>query len=126
MEGIVCQFDKYGYCKYQMECKRKHFIETCRDDEKCESKKSCPKRHPKCCKRYATGTCRFEESCNYNHQKPAKTQDQEILSEKVQKLEEVINTLTKKVFSLVKEMKKKSDTSETVREPNQSNILNVK
>ena len=59
MEEEICQYDKFGFCKFRKECKRLHFIEECKDLDKCNSIKTCRKRHPKCCKRYDSGQCRY-------------------------------------------------------------------
>ena len=117
MEGEICQFDKYGYCRYKSDCKRKHFDVVCEDAEHCRSIKSCLKRHPKCCKRYASGSCRFAEGCAYAHKKPAINEDHAHLNEKLQQLEKVVDTLTQKVLSLETEkleVKNKRATSETL------------
>ena len=141
MEDEICQYEKYGYCKFKSECKRKHLSEECKDLENCKSIKSCDKRHPKRCKKHDSGKCRFEETCAYKHLKPTKIKEYEILKEKVEKLEQVVqmeqaknkdsdilkeklqkveivvHALTRKVLSLESELGKveKKDT----------NILNV-
>ena len=75
MEGEVCKYYKFGYCKYGEICKGKHFIEECQDLSKCKSLKKCDKRHPKCCKRFALGLCPFENKCAYKHQQPYVNKD---------------------------------------------------
>ena len=66
MEGQVYRFKKFGHCKYQKDCKQKHFTEVCDSLPRCTNITSCEKRHPKRCKRYETEEgCRFKEECSY-------------------------------------------------------------
>ena len=37
MEGEICQFDKFGFCKFKMDCKRIHFTEKCKEMRTCET-----------------------------------------------------------------------------------------
>ena len=128
MEGEVCLFQKFGFCKFQGGCKRKHFQEVCDQLSKCNNIKQCEKRHPKTCKRYASGKiCRFQEDCAYFHQVENQEGQNELQlkvdmlekmvvqlnkkeeSKKVEKLEEVVKALCRKVLSLegeITEMKK--------------------
>ena len=83
----MCRFGKFGHCKFQKDCKRLHFTETCDSLSKCNDINSCKKRHPKDCKRFETGEgCRFKE-CSYNHQFKSKEKDMNDLKEKVEGLE---------------------------------------
>ena len=69
MEGEVCMYQKFGYCKYKESCLKRHLQETCQDSSACSSKMSCQKRHPKGCKRFAIeGFCIFGAGCAYRHQ----------------------------------------------------------
>ena len=122
MEREVCQYDKFGYCRYKDMCKKIHFSTECEDLDDCENLRTCQKRHPKRCKRYVTGKCRFENGCAYNHQKQPKAKDHDHLKEKVELLEKgvkkdndnlkqkievlekVTHALTRKVLSLEKEL----------------------
>ena len=36
MESEVCQYSKYGFCKFKEACKRKHYNENCRDLSDCQ------------------------------------------------------------------------------------------
>ena len=103
MEGEACLYSKFGFCKYRDSCKRQHFKQICKDNSTCKSIKSCPKRHPKVCKRYATENgCRFGEKCSYKHQTSAK--DQNASEEKVRQMEMVIRELVLKVTCLESEL----------------------
>ena len=119
MEGEICQHHKYGYCRFKSECNKIHFSSECTDLEGCKNSKGCQKRHPKRCKRYASGTCRFENGCAYKHQKPTTNEDpeQKKLKEKVQVMEKVLHAMTRKVLILeteVERLKKKSSKNEII------------
>ena len=103
MEGEICSYDKFGFCKYKSECQRRHYSQECEALEKCDSIRSCPKRHPKYCKMYALGQCKFSD-CAYKHLGPKGNEEQNNLIEKLKKLEQVTHALTRKVLSLEKEM----------------------
>ena len=83
MEGEICKYDKFGYCKYKKDCKRTHFTEECEDLDNFKSIKNCMKRHPKCCKQHAYGKCRFESDCSYKHLDTIKNKEQIQLEERL-------------------------------------------
>ena len=59
MDNEVCMQSKFGYCKFKQQFKRKHYSETA---------KTCPKRHPKRCKKnISENGCNFESDCAYRH-----------------------------------------------------------
>ena len=86
---------------------KRHLKTECEDLEDCKSIKSCPKRHPKRCKRYALGNCRFKNECAYDHQKPTINKDQKLLNDKIEVLDKVVHSLTWKVLSLEAEAEKR-------------------
>jgi hypothetical protein len=47
MEDEICLFDKFGYCKYKKECRKRHFSEECQELSNCKSIKPAPKDTPK-------------------------------------------------------------------------------
>ena len=98
----TCQYAKFGYCKYSKECKRQHHEEECEDLSRCQSIKSCMKRHLKYCKRFASGQCRFEDGCAYKHEYPKNRKEDTQNSNKVNELEKTVEALSKKVLSLEK------------------------
>ena len=115
MDGKVCPYRKFGYCKFQEECKMKHLEEVCDKNLKCKNIKECHKRHPRNCKRFTSEDgCRFNEDCAYSHQVNRQDEEQkkfkekvDILEEKVGKLDQldiVIKALTQKVISLEHEL----------------------
>ena len=106
MEGEICLYDKFGHCKYGKECKRKHYETECKDLDNCKSMKSCMKRHPKYCKKFASGECRFKSDCSYKHKEPTSNIEQDQLKEKVKQLEKVLQAMTRKVLNLEEEIVK--------------------
>ena len=46
MEGEVCMFNKFGFCKFQSECKREHYSEVCDQLSRCSNIKICKKDIP--------------------------------------------------------------------------------
>ena len=98
MEDEVCQYDKFGFCRFKESCKRKHYSEVCENLSMCINIKKCPKRHPKMCRRFNTDNiCRFKEECAYSHKRINANEDVNGLKDKVDKLEKMVKELTKKV-----------------------------
>ena len=64
---IVCQNDKYGFCKYGRKCDKIHFTDICEENEAC-IEKYCDKRHPILCYYFNHfKRCQFETFCMYRH-----------------------------------------------------------
>ena len=98
MEDEICQFQKFGYCKFEEKCKRIHLAEVCDSLSRCKNKNECQKRHPKRCKRFdSESSCRFKNKCAYLHQACEIDEEKKELKEKVNNLEEKVIQLTKKV-----------------------------
>ena len=88
----ICNFFKYGYCKFKMSCKNKHVTLVC-DDEKCNPQK-CEKRHPRLCKYMSKyGSCKLGSICAYSHNRKNEN-----------------NRLEKKIDELIAMVNKKNDT----------------
>ena len=68
MEDKVCQFQKFGFCKYEEHCIKKHLSEECEQNSECNDKNNCQKRHSKACKRKGSGY-RFEGDCAFSQKK---------------------------------------------------------
>ena len=52
MKGeVYCQFNKYGFCKYKEDCKRKHHSEEVENHTTCKDIKNCNKIHSEVCKK---------------------------------------------------------------------------
>ena len=69
MSGDVCMFDKFGFCKWETNCKKIHLKETCHLEE-CENKSRCQKRHPRPCKFTERGFCKYGDNCRFDHRPP--------------------------------------------------------
>jgi hypothetical protein len=141
MEDGVCQFQKFGYCKFKEECKRKHLAQVCENLSGCINKKHCEKRHPKNCKKYASEVgCRHGKDCAYNHHETKQVEESNELKEKImilekkvaemiketsrlEKLDTVVKALIRKVLTLeneIEEIKTKEYDSED------ENMYNIK
>ena len=61
----ICEFYKYGHCKFLERCRKKHIKEVC-ENINCEII-DCQRRHPKPCRFFQMyGHCKFEY-CSYGH-----------------------------------------------------------
>ena len=114
MEKEARMYSKFGYCKFKSMCKRKHFTEEF-NDQNCQEKNSCQKRHPKICKRYFSGNCRFKNYCAFKHSTKIIVKDQCKIEQKVMFLENIFLELTLKLFNVEEELKlcKHNKSSET-------------
>ena len=91
----VCKYQKYGFCKFKDSCKNQHLVKTCENLTACENVKSCHKRHPRVCKRFALEkVCSFGADCAYQHQEE-KGYDQ--IKIKVTQLEKVVTEISNKI-----------------------------
>ena len=114
----ICNFYKYGYCKFRMSCKNKHVTLVC-NDEKCNQSK-CEKRHPRLCKYISIyGSCKLGSVCAYSHNDHHRKNENDRLEKKldeliamVQKKDDIIEDLVKKnkekeaiIDKLVKDVK---------------------
>ena len=76
---VVCLFNKFGFCKFSLKCRKMHTEEIC-------DVRTCSLRHPKICKYFAwRGFCKFGDFCRFKHNR--------------------IDNLTEKGENLVKENK---------------------
>ena len=67
-QGIICQFNKFGFYKFGNKCIRKHENKLC-EHKYCEVK-SCPLRHPRKCRFFLEfNYCKFGTFCRYRHEK---------------------------------------------------------
>ena len=155
MEEEACIFSKFGHCKFKERCKRNHYSEICKQNQACQSIKTCPKRHPKKCKtNYTDQGCRFGFDCSYEHNQvtnkdceKAKVKLKEkvdllensvvelndkvecMKGEKFEQLDKVVRALTRKVLSLeneLEELKRNSVPRKVVKEPGVSNKVKEK
>ena len=115
MEGKICIYNKFGFCKYKERCRNQHCQETCEQLSGCKSIKICSKRHPKVCRRFASAKgCRFEnDECAYHHPQQSKSAVNTDLNVKVEAMEIVINKMVLKIFNLETELNKIKSTTKT-------------
>ena len=104
MEGDVCSYNKFGFCKHKEKCRRRHFTDECKHLFSCTNIKICFKRHPQSCKNFAYGQCYHGKDCAYKHVEQNENEEQYVIIEKVKQLEKVGHALTRKVLSLQKKM----------------------
>ena len=92
----VCNFNKYGFCRYQEGCRKFHENKIC-ETLNCVVKE-CLHRHPKCCKFLRDyGYCKFGEYCKFSHKAFGMKSDVE--KEELKKLKEKLENLEKEINS---------------------------
>ena len=93
MTKPLCSFNKFGYCRFDKDCRFRHVDVKC-VNKNCEDT-SCDKRHPKICfKLRDYGRCRFGNECKYNHSKP---NDIAELDDKVRETKQKLENLENKM-----------------------------
>ena len=123
MEGEVCLYNKFGFCKFKELCRKGHVKQICEDSD-CKETKICSKRHPKVCKRYAAeNECKFGVECSYRHIKSAKCLEQNKMKEKVEEMEKKMEELELKAEN--SEMKDKVKLLEAVVQKMFVNIIQL-
>ena len=96
----VCYHNKYGYCKYKEECRKRHVNLIC-DDPACDIR-SCESRHPKNCKFYIQyGRCKFDPCAflhveNNNNIQDLKKENEQILKQ-IENMDTKIKEIDKKI-----------------------------
>ena len=113
MSGVeVCKHNQNSYCKYKLNCKKRHENKLCSEEQNCNSKE-CLLRHPKTCKYFfREGFCRFGDGCFYTHRKGSK-QDPKIkdiiekhepeinaIKDEMNKLKEIISLMENKIAEI--------------------------
>ena len=107
MEAMtICVFNKFGFCKYGVTCRKKH------EDLKCENSRceifDCNKRHPKECKYFREfKRCKYNEYCRYEHK--ISNEVNKDLVFKYGKLEDRILSLEKVLENVEKNFKMVND-----------------
>ena len=85
----VCKYQKFGFCKFKESCKNQHLLEICKNLTSCVNLKSCHKRHPRVCRRFALEkVCSFGADCAYQHQEENGNNE---IKNKVIELETILN-----------------------------------
>ena len=95
----VCQFNKFGYCKYKEGCMKLHIDENC--DNSCDNL-NCVRRHPKECKYYRKyKRCKFDP-CRYLHKEnniDEILKAKENIDLKIKKIEDKIAEINDKIVT---------------------------
>ena len=106
-EVKLCQYNKYGFCKFGRTCLNKHVDQKC-DAIKCDGKK-CSYRHPKICRYYLNFKyCKFGEYCRYDHRKlesEESVKEKKRLIENVNEKDNLIDQLKKELDEKQKQIK---------------------
>ena len=64
---FICNFNKYGYCKFSDKCRYRHVNEFCIDIDCIAS--TCWQRHPRSCDYFRKyNYCKFGQFCAYSHE----------------------------------------------------------
>ena len=91
---------KFGFCKFKEQCKRKHYSEICQDFKVCQTIKTCPKRHPKRCKKnLSENGCNFGSDCAYRHGINNDTIKADETDAKIDRLEKIVIEMASKLVS---------------------------
>ena len=101
---IICNFNKYGYCKFKDECDNQHEDIECNNGSLCKEVKICPFRHPRMCKRMIMeGFCSRGQRCAYNHKTRLSHDNKEIksLEEDIKNLNAEMNVMKETLNSLL-------------------------
>ena len=105
MEEVVCNYSKFGFCKYKSLCKRKHFCQVCGDLSSCKDIKNCQMIHPNTCKRFANRKfCKCDQECTYFHKDNTK-QNEDERQAKINLWEKIVTEMAHKLISLETELK---------------------
>ena len=116
MAQNVCSFNKYGFCKFRLNCRRPHIMEKC-SKPNCEIL-TCSKRHPKVCRYFRDiGFCKFSEWCLFNHDGVVQ-ESREIneLTIKMRNIDKIIAEKNKEIESLDKLIKETLDNNKVESE----------
>ena len=106
----ICNFNKFGFCKFKEYCKYLHLKEIC-EDKNCEIV-SCDKRHPKKCFYFENyGRCKFGEYCMFKHEDSMDLgeKERERLTVKIKELETDIEDKIAKLSVLENEREEKEN-----------------
>ena len=98
---IVCQYNKFGFCRYGSRCYRPHVNEKC-DNDNCNFNE-CPLRHPKKCRYFVEyNKCKFGEYCHFSHEyKFIKIEEHEKMKRLIYHLKEKLGKLTNWMMNLM-------------------------
>ena len=95
----ICQYNKYGFCKFLSQCRDQHCNEVCQESN-CESR-NCPRRHPKICQYFERyNRCKFGEYCAFAHRENLIVTEIKKMKIKYDTLEVELNDKRNEVFDL--------------------------
>ena len=117
-----CKFNKFGFCKFGNECRKKHFDTIC-EHNFCENVKSWEKRHPRNCYYFfAYGYCKFGVDCQFKH---GKESSKVTHANKEQNLLEKNEALKKEIIEITKKNEElKVHLDELIESQSNQNVLN--
>ena len=102
MEGEICLYSKYGFCKYKESCRKQNIKEVCDIIKTCRNLKCCSKRHPRVCKKFTVDNyCQFGNDCSYFHPNNTETKvSNYVLESKVEIMERNIEVMANTIINL--------------------------
>ena len=113
----ICLFNKFGHCKFQTTCRRRHVGKICEKDQ-CNIQ-SCSERHPRECTYYRDfGRCKFGTYCSFRHRNSKDEKIKELESElknlksKLEKFEEELKIESKQIEFILDALDKKGSCDE--------------
>ena len=119
MDGQICQYYKYGYCKFKKHSRKIHEHGECDALAKCKNIKICNKRHPKTCQRLSKQKfCKFGLDCAYLHrqvEQEAIERHEESVEENIKIMKAEISVLKKTRNEMVTRDSKRSELIESVQ-----------
>ena len=99
VQGSICKFNKFGFCKFGGKCNRKHENKLCKNKD-CEVK-SCPLRHPRMCRFFLEfNYCKFGSYCRYKHEKYSN----EVSTKEIEDLKNTLECLKNEIAKKVEEI----------------------
>ena len=110
----VCQFNKFGFCKYRKRCFRKHEDKKC-EKEQCETMERHLRQPTKCKFFVMYKNCKFGTFCRFDHdilEEVKDTEEIEKIKKDLEEFKKVIVEKDKEIDSLQKNLQKKVDDLE--------------
>ena len=109
----VCEFFKFGFCKFKSMCRKQHISEKFSKNE-CDTK-SCSLRHPRICRYYRDiGFCKFGEWCLFKHEGVSKgLKEVKEISERMKNVEKQIVEKSLLIEALDKTVKESLESNKS-------------
>ena len=111
----VCNYHKYGHCKFGETCRKFHPKELCKNDD-CEIQE-CMNRHPKSCKYFDEyRRCKFGDFCSFSHKNESSGRgDLADLKARLDVLEKKIEDKDCEIASLNDKVNKMQENNESLQ-----------